>query len=289
LVTSSGFWDQASIEVDEWRSREIVLVPAAEIERLEVLSPDDLLVLGKRQDRYVLEAPLQDDADEERARELFEEVAGLQAETFIDEDVDPAELGLEPGAAEIRLSTAEGEPVVVRLATPREDADRVVGQADGQYFEASTAIFDLLGATVEDWQSKAWTEAEVYDVESVEIITGDETLRLERSAGEWTRNGEPISYSLVSDVLYAVTDLQGARVQEPSRSGSAPYLEIALATESEVERLSLIPLGGEEFVARRSTREFEVVVSGEEVRKLTAKLDALRAATPLESVAEGGD
>lgn len=287
LVVPGHFVAELERPAGDWRTREVVAVGREAIERITLLpAGGEAVVLARRSDGFAVEAPFADAADRDRVESLLGDLVSLRVGRFVDPPVpESIERTLAASAGAIELGLAAGEPVL-RLDLGGEvtpGGDRVL-RAGETVFEARTALASALARTPAEWRSTSWTSFESYRVERIRIEDREGALELTRSGADWQRDGVPIAYPEVGDLLYALTSARAERVV-PLVVGApvaAPTLTVTLLDGDGAEQILTLHPGGLDGVpARRSGREAELLLPGRMADEISARIAALRAARAL--------
>lgn len=300
----------------DWRDREVFAAGRDEIERLTLAPAGGArVVLARRggepsgEPAYWLDEPMVDRADASVVEQLLTDLTAVRAVRFVDApEGGLAALGLEPPRGVIEAGLAGGEPF--RLEIGAETGGGWYGRAGGQAFEAAGMLPEALAKAPAEWQSRSLSARRLYQIDRVTIDErGAAGLVLEREGPDWRRDGEPIAYTPVSDLLFAVTDGRAERLarREVARAAghlAEPALSITLAggdAEGEEgdaassggpasETVTLYPPLGPGAGAGSSEGEVPATVTGRDyalylapatAQTLRDSLDRLREAEPL--------
>jgi hypothetical protein len=192
LLVASTFADELDRELDDWRSRSVVDVLEADLLRIEVEAPPDLIRAVRTGDRWRLESPLVDLADQEQLRSLVSELDDLRISEFLPSDADAAQLGLDPPEYRVELVPEGGrEPITLELAAPAGDQSTVVCRRNGsELFTVPETIRARLAKAPVRWRSAAVWPFASWDAVKLEITAADgEELVLDRVDGMWRLAG----------------------------------------------------------------------------------------------------
>jgi hypothetical protein len=309
-VTSGSFLGQLEREPSEWRSREVVSAAREDVERVRLRGSGEAavpVVMARRGERFHLEEPFEDPVSSDAAERLLADLVTLQARRFLDGDPrDPhsdAELGLAPPRGTVDAELAGGGSVRVELGAPVEDPSGEPGAPDfpvsqsavyarvGELrFEAVTGLSEAVARPAGEWRSPSWTAFRSFEVDRLEIDEpGEPPLVLVRAGVDWTRGEETIPYTAASDLLFALTEAEGA-VADVEVS-EEPLLTVRLATEEgDEETLTVYPAvpgpgespeGWDEVhPARSSARSSDLLLPGSVVTDLLDALAQVRSAEP---------
>jgi hypothetical protein len=317
-VIANTVFAELTRDAGTWRSREVVAVERDRILRL-TLTPSGgaaiVLSRAKGGDAFRLTAPFADRADREKVDALIAELTALRVESFLESPAGAGDerLAAGPGSIEIGVaaeSTAGplerveiGELAVAAAPTGAADAagaavgapgaaEHRVLRAGGRTFSAETRLAETLGQEAARWRSPAWSAAEVYRVEAVELRGLGEAVDLRRVDGEWKRGDETVDTATVSDLLTAVTGAQAEaildRAQAEARGAklAQPRVTIMLQLgEGVTETLRAYgALPGGQTPVMASDRDAVLLLPAGALQAIESKLAAVRqakgAATP---------
>ena len=117
----------------------------------------------------------------------------------------------------------------------------------------------------------------------MEVVDAAGDLSFERIGGEWVRDGEPVDFNVVSDLLYAITGTKAEALDAESAAASEPVLTVVLNPGEGEERLEVFEPRADRFPARNAGRETVLWLGGDRVRDVRSKIADARAAEALES------
>jgi len=304
FVVSNSFWSSLSHEPGDWRSKDLYLGDREDIESVTLQTATTRVRLARRGEAFWIEDPLVDRADRERVRDLLGSVLGLRVDSFVDElEVSLADFGLEPPVSNLEVSARDGQQLLsLDWGRPVPEGEaRFFARVDGQVFETSARLAEFMDVRPEEWRSRALTTFETYQIDSVRVLDNQGELMLQRAGADWNRNGEQISFTAVSDLLYSLVDAKASGFQGSGEAGveaegrAEPELEVTLSGADREETLTLGAATGEVVPARSSAREVVLLVAPDVVEQIQQRLEAVRAAAPIgsedfsEKILESGD
>jgi hypothetical protein len=198
----------------DWRSRDVLHLAAADVSRLAVSGSGreaPLAVERLAEESFRLSAPVEDAADRDRVRRVLSELAALQVARFVDDlsalEDDP---GLDPPrfVVEVEPVAGRGAPETLEIGTAA-GLDRVYARVREQAFEAEAAdLAGMLGRPLSWWRSHLATDRQIFELAQVRVLSpDDDEMTLARADPEWTRDGEPIPYASVRELLLTLTGL----------------------------------------------------------------------------------
>ena len=287
-VVDSAVWLDLARMPGEWRSRHVIHRTQDQIMGISLQRGDAKIEFTRRGPDFWIEAPVEDRADAERVGSLLAEVASMRIATFVDDPSDSLqEMGIDPpvGAVEIWSKTRDQSSKIRWGAADPTEATRVFAEAEGQIFTTESNLQQFLETQVEEWRSRELTSMETYQIDRLEILQpGEELLILQREGADWQRNEDTISFTTVSELLYAIADLQAERIlsevsAEALQSGpEEPVLEMIMGGDDREQSAAFYPSSDGGMPTTIDDRQVALWVSDNEFAVVTAKLREIRAA-----------
>lgn len=302
-VVSDTIWSQIDREPGSWRDRQLFRAGRDAIARIALTGADgQKLVLAQQNGRFRIESPFADRADKTMVDDLYADLSGLTAETFVDQPrLAPAEMGLQPPQRVVEVTFRDGEPVRIELGSPvsSEKAAEppsdpaapsppapVYARVGTQLIESRTRLAQTAAKPAPEWRAHGLSAFEVYEIEAVKVRDGKGELRLTRAGTDWKRGEETISYVPVSDFLFALSGAQADRLLTPQEAGALgqPVLTADLdAKAAGKETLTLYPARPDGVPARVSGRDPVLLLPRDKLQEILARLGDVRGAKKLEA------
>lgn len=116
--------------------------------------------------------------------------------------------------ADAAVTTAQS--VRIEVGTPGDDG-RVHLRLGEQVVVSHTLLPEVLAWAPADWASRRLTEHRAFEITGMVVEDAEGSLDFTQKDGEWSLDGEPMTYLPLSDLLNAVTE---ARAEELRRGGS---------------------------------------------------------------------
>ncbi|MEP7013066.1 MAG: DUF4340 domain-containing protein [Acidobacteriota bacterium] len=288
-----AFWNDLLREPGTWRDKQIFSGDREAIERITIRPPlapgapaASEVVLAKHPDGYWLERPIADRADRDLVEALLSDLTGLAADRFVESPASPAEMGLEPPKGTIEVAS-KGQPQPFHLdlgglvgAAADGEAPSTYARAGGQLFTTKSRVGEALMRGGEDWRSRAVSSIEVYQVDSVHVEEdGAPPLDVTRAGTDWQRGKDTISYTPVSDLLYALSELRAEKLIEglPNAFGKSSLIITLKGAEGKKEILHFYPDGA----ARPDDRLVSLVLAAGKLAEIQAKVAEVRKEKPM--------
>ena len=320
-IVSDAVFAELAKGAGDWRSREVFVGDREAIRSIDLGRGAERVSLVRDGEGYRVAAPFADRADRDKVNALLSELEALRAQSFVEPVPSEVTSGFS-GAPWIEVTsavaagaasaaTAAPPPFHLELGptvspatavAPQADQDpaseRRFARADGVTIETDTALARTLETPIATWRSPAWSAAEIFRIEGVELTgEGGVLVKLTRDGTDWKRElgteaaGESVrvSFGPVSDLLYAVN---GARAQEVLDRSAAITRGARLSSVTRSfrfrwkdggESLALHPaLAGGEVPATSGDRDAVLLLSANTVAELVEKEAAVRAAEPVQ-------
>lgn len=312
-VVSDTILTQVQRDPGSWRDKQLFRAGRDAISRITLTAPGSPtapitpIVLAQKDGAFRLERPFVDRADRDVSDNLYADLSGLTAETFIDDPRSPADLGLQPPQAVVDVAFAKGEPLRIEIGGPVPEAAPVSPPGPGepppqamvyarigsQLFETRTRLAQTALLPPADWRARGLSAFEVFQVESATVQDAAMSLRLTRAGTDWKRGTETISYVPVSDFLFAVTGAKADRLLTAAESQALgadlakPALTVDLETKGEggrdagKETLTLYPAVAAGTPARVNGRDVVLLLPGDKLQEIQGKWAEVKKAKPL--------
>lgn len=227
-------------KLDEWRDPRLIRAEADDIRRIEIRKRGRQVVLVRQDDQWRAEAGV-DALDEEAVGKLVRALADLKAADFIDQPDAAASYGLDAPRAVVRIETATGEPVELRVGKPTPSGRNVYAQLAGQ---PSVAVLtrdaaDAVAVGPLALRSKVILDASGLRPVRIERRQGARhDLLASAGGGTWSFEdpaGAPADSTSVRQLVSDLTDLRAKAVvgrDDPARWGlDAPALVLRVTFE----------------------------------------------------------
>jgi hypothetical protein len=289
VIVPGWFVSDLEREVDDWRSREVVDISEDQVASIDIGAGEDRIRAVRLKDRWQLLEPLEDLAGRDHLRNLVGDLNSLRIEEFLDDPVDPADLGLDVPEYEITVIRADGgEPLRLDLGSTRESENGLevaCRRGDGEFFWASERVRTRLSKAPVLWRSKKVMPFETWDVEGLRLTHGGDAVELEMIDGLWqfSEDAAEVDYLAVQDRLGKLANLEATDYDLMApMTAEMGRAEVVLKTEDEAEGtvLSFVffePLAeGGRAMVEVSGRNNVMGVQTADVDVILGDLDALR-------------
>lgn len=183
------FVDSKRPVTDANAKKKVFSYESDKITQIEMKSRTETTVLRKNGDNWSIVQPAQADADRASVNDVVTNVANLEEERVVDENAPD----LKPyGLAEPRVDltfNVEGEKQPRRILFGDKNPTGMGTYAklpdNNRVFLVSTAVDTMLGKSAFDFRDKTALKFEQDKVTFVELASGSQSIRLEKSGEEW--------------------------------------------------------------------------------------------------------
>jgi hypothetical protein len=310
-VTSDAIVATLERDPGEWRDRQMVAAEREKIDRITLSGPAGTTVLARKGEGFEIEAPAaspsaagRDRADRDLVEGLLTDLTGLHAQQFLDDPkAVPAALGLQPPRGVVEIAVRGGAPQRIEIGGPAPTpppapgtqpppegspaAPNVYARVDGQALVAQTGLAAAVARAAADWRSRALSRFQVYQVESARVDDAAGTLTVTRAGTDWKRGKDTISYTPVSDLLFAVAGGRASRLLTPDEAKPAlagkPLVTVTLKAEKNggEETVAFYPPGPSGAAVQTSGRDAVLLLPSDKLAEVQKQVAAIRAAKPL--------
>jgi hypothetical protein len=298
-VVPDAIYADLTKEPGEWRSREMFTAQRDAIERLGL--PGGVL-LARRGESFWLEAPLADRADRDLVNTLLSDITSLRAAEFLDTPPTDA-MGLGQ-VLEVVLKDQEA-PFRLELGSPAPGgaagAERRYARIASQLFTTESKIGESTARPAAEWRSPAWSSFEVFRIDAARfegpLAKSEEPIALARAEGNWKRGAVTVTFTTVSDLLYAVSGAKSTTLLSKADAAargadlSTPTLTVTLTASDDTEEVLTLypPLADGSVPAMASGRDTVLLLPPAALAEIDAKLEAVKKAEPEAAAAATGD
>ncbi|HEX5759043.1 MAG TPA: DUF4340 domain-containing protein [Thermoanaerobaculia bacterium] len=274
----------------DWRGREMFPGERADVVRIALRGGAGAapVVLVKQGETFRLERPFADRADRDLVDGLLSDLTNLRAESFLERG-RAAEHGLAPPRAVVEVSfSGATPPAKIELGTTGAEG-LTATRVGRQLFAARNELEEAAAREPSAWRARTWSGREVYEVDRVRFTDAAGSVEVVRADTDWKRGKDLISFTAVSDLLFAALGAEAERLLTPDEARAEgialdrPSLTAVLdGGPPKGETLTLYPPArGGAFPARASARDVVLLLPAERVQEIRDRLADLRKAEPL--------
>ncbi|HWL94138.1 MAG TPA: DUF4340 domain-containing protein [Phycisphaerae bacterium] len=283
-----------------FRSREILVTDASNINRLEIARAGENLVLEKEGTGWKLTAPVEGSADSANVEKITADLASFRGRRVVAPAADAAKYGLSDGATAISLTVTPPAPATQATTQPVEPLPPVVhkirvARHDGLVYamkEGGAMIYEIDAKVADDLEAEL-LEAKVFAIDPANIesvaFEGAEKFAFEKKGEAWKLVGEgsfPSDQAKLTALFDAIRDLKAKRYVKykdatPAEFGlDNPEMTIVLRETGGTEhRLLISPRNATEggrYAATGTIPGRVFIIKPEDYTKLSKKVTDFR-------------
>ena len=274
----------------EWRGRDMFPGERADVQRIALRAGPGAaaVVLVKDGEELRLAQPAADRADRDLADALLSDLTNLRAERFLERG-RAAALELAPPRGVVEVTFSGGTPPA-RIELGTTGPEGLTATRIGRVlFAARNDLEEAVAREPRVWRSPVWSGLEVFEVDRARFTDPAGTFEVVRADTDWKRGKDLISFTAVSDLLFAALGAKADRlltIEEARAEGIAldrPALTIVLnGGAPKGETLTLFPpTAGGLVPARAAGRDVVLLLPADRVKEIRDRLADLRQAEPL--------
>jgi hypothetical protein len=188
-----------------------------QVREIIVESESSSVRLEKSGDAWRLREPMDYPASESAISTALGSLGGLEAERRLPlADMDPAEYGLDPPAASIRLLFEDGSERLLSVGGELPLGSNRAVLVDGEDEVAVTSGWFVsdLQREVDDWRSRDVVDVMADDVASIDIRTDEDVIRVVRDEDRWQLLDPLEDVADADHVTSLVSDLNSLQIDE---------------------------------------------------------------------------
>ncbi len=222
--------------LDDWRSRDVVDLVAADVASIQVVAGDDRMQAVRDGRRWMLLEPMEDLADADHVSNLISDLNGLRIVEFLDDGTPLADIGLDPPAYQVTVVRSEsGSPIRLDFGSSQEEdgSATIACRRDGsELFRVNDGAAIRLTKAPVRWRSPRVYGFDTWDAERLQLTVGEASVALTRDEGLWTADeGGEVDHGAVQDLLTHLAELKAEEFDllQPG-TGVMGTIEVALAS-----------------------------------------------------------
>ena len=296
FVVDDAVWPELRRQPGEWRSRQVLGVGEERVQSLAIETSAQRLALSRKGSDFWLEAPAVDRADPEKVGDLLTALASMRVVSFVDDlPGSLGDLGLDPPVASLEITTGDSaEPQHLAWGGPVAGEETLhYARVEDQVVATEGDLMQYLDVPAAEWQSLELTSLETFQIDTMQVLQKDlDALTLMRQGANWKSGEDEISFTSVSDLLYAIAGARAESVLPVQKAdflgleSAGPSLELILQGQQLEQSVSLYLSGEAGARAVVSERDVVLLVGHDEFTEILAKVAAVRAAASIKTAAD---
>ena len=195
---------------DDFRSKDVFGVTAADLTGVEVDRGRGRLVLARKDGIWWVEAPISDLADRDSADRFASDLASLRVTEFLPKSAagDLAALGLAPPTFRVTLTDSKGAKSVLDIGSTRSDGNAVYALRQGQVFTAPNSIVEDLSKEVTALRDRRLVRFERADVTQIDTVMESTRHTFARKQAGWSVDGRTLLAGAADDLMTGILDTE---------------------------------------------------------------------------------
>jgi hypothetical protein len=284
----SDIADKLTKDPFDLRDKTVISFQRFDVERIEVIRSDEKVVIRRKgESKWVIEEPIQVDADDVVVGDLLFALDSVKAKRFVSEKAENlARYGLEEPRIEMRLQeTGRPELHFIKIGDKAKDGVYVLGSYSDAVMLIGEGDFEKLDKSFLDLRTKTIWDITTSDVAELELKHDDLQIKCVRKGYNWhivSPVKEKANNTEVNDILYEVRQLKALRfVPKPAKpeyglDKPQVYLKMTMRDGETSYELSLGKEVEGEIYAKASVSEYPFMVDKDILEKLKKRVEDLR-------------
>ncbi len=199
---------------DDFRSKDVFGLAAADVAGVEVARGGGRLALARKGGIWWIQEPISDLADRDLADRLAGDLASLRVTEFLPKSAasDLSALGLVPPTFRVTLTDAKGGKSVLDIGSTRSDGNSVYASRLGQVFTLGNSIVEDLSKEVTVLRDRRLLRFERGDVTGIDTSFGATRHAFTRKQAGWSVDGRTLLAGAADDLMTAVLDVESKAI-----------------------------------------------------------------------------
>jgi len=283
-LTSDYLFNSADKELKDWRNRKVLTFDRNQVQNIEITRASDQIKLKKQGEKWVLEQPIQETADEAAVSSLLSTLESAEAQKFVAEQPDDLKTyGLDQPAATVRVRE-QGKDSWKTLELGKKEDDSYLARTTDRtpVFTLKTDLYDKLNQKLWEFRDKGVVEVEQDRVAQLTFKRADAEIVLKRQDdGKWVvqkpdslKGKEAFTYKF----WYPLTDIKYQSLDDrvTGATGSAkPDIQVTVKLKDGSQRGYEFSQQGDKYLARKVDANRVGTISKESFEALRFKPEDL--------------
>ena len=284
-LASDQLFTTADKKLMDWRDKKVISMERDKIATIEILRATEKLRLKKEDDKWMLESPLQEAADQSAVSGLLSSLELAEAKRYVSEEsIDLGRYGLEKPQLSVRFQQ-EGQEQweTLELGNEFEEAeDQYLARnpARSPVFSIGKEIRDKLVQDLWEFRDKDVIDVDQDDIAAVVVKIGDQEIHARREDYKWIlekpeqqKDKEALAYKF----WYPMDDIKFESIDADSvKAGTdlpQPQVRVRIELKDGSIRNFQFAHEGNRYVARKLESGRTGAISEEAFEKIQFKVD----------------
>jgi hypothetical protein len=257
-LTSDYLFNTADKELKDWRNRKVLTFDRNQVQNIDITRPTDQIKLQKQGEKWTLEQPIQEAADESTVSSLLSTLESAEAQKFIAEQPEDLKTyGLDKPVATVRIRE-QGKDSWKTLELGKKEDDGYLAHTTERtpVFTVKTEVYDKLNQKLWEFRDKNVVDVEQDRVAELTFKRADTEIVLKRQDdGKWVvqkpdslKGKEAFTYKF----WYPLTDIKYQSIDDKLAPGSAkPDIQVTVKSKDGSQRSYQFFQQGDKYLARK--------------------------------------
>ncbi len=279
-LTSDYLFNSADKELKDWRNRKVLAFDRNQVQNIEITRASEQIKLKKQGEKWLLEQPIQESADEGSVSSLLSTLESVEAQKFVVEQPnDLKDYGLDKPTATVRIRE-QGKDSWKTLELGRKEDDGYLARTTDRtpVFSVKTDIYDKLNQKLWELRDKAVVDVEQDRVALLTFKSAAAEIVLKRQDdGKWVvqkpdslKGKEAFTYKF----WYPLTDIKYQSIDDRMTGAAGfakPDIQVTVKLKDGSQRSYEFSQQGDKYLARKVDAKRVGTISKEsfEALKLT--------------------
>jgi len=283
-LTSDYLFNSADKELKDWRNRKLLTFDRNQVQDIEISRATEQIKLKKQGEKWLLQQPIQETADEGSVSSLLSSLESAEAQKFVAEQ--PADLktyGLDKPVATVRIRE-QGKDSWKTLELGKKEDDLYLARTTDRtpVFTVKTDVFDKLNQKLWELRDKSVVDVEQDRVAQLTVKRADAQIVLKRQDdGKWVvekpdklKGKEAFTYKF----WYPLTDIKYQSIDDRAAGASTsakPGIQVTVKLKDGSQRSFEFSQEGDKYLARKVDAKRVGTISKESFEALNFKPEDL--------------
>ncbi|RPJ86098.1 MAG: DUF4340 domain-containing protein, partial [Acidobacteria bacterium] len=260
FLTSDYLLTSADKELKDWRNKKALAFDRDQVQNVEINRGSDQIKLKKQGEKWVLEQPIQEAADEGGVSSLLSTLESAEAQTFVTEQPDDLKTyGLQEPGVTVRIRE-QGKDSWKTLALGKKEGEDYLARNTERtpVFTLKAEVFDKLNQKLWEFRDKSVVDVEQDRVTELTLKRADAEIVLKRQDdGKWVvqkpdplKGKEAFTYKFwypLTDIKYQSIDDRPAGAAGSGKTG----IQVTVKLKDGSQRHYEFSQEGDKYLARK--------------------------------------
>ncbi|MFB3904250.1 MAG: DUF4340 domain-containing protein [Acidobacteriota bacterium] len=283
-LTSDYLFNSADKELKDWRNRKVLAFDRDQVQNIEITRASEPIKLKKQGEKWLLEQPLQETADEGTVSSLLSTLESAEAQKFVAEQPDDLKpYGLQEPVVTVRIRE-QGKDGWKALELGKKEDDTYLARTTDRtpVFTVKTEVYDKLNQKLWEFRDKSVVDVEQDRVADLTfLISGTQIVVKRQDDGKWIvqapdslKGKEAFTYKF----WYPLTDIKYQSIED--RPAGAPgsaksEIKVTVKLKDGSQRNYEFSQQGDKYLARKVEARRVGTISKESFEALKLKPEDL--------------